>query len=566
MLARVNLTKSEIKISKIPQEWKKLYIGGKGVASKLLFEVPQKINPYHPENAIIFAIGPLNGIRLSGATRMTAVFKSPMTYGYGESQCGGFAAYEMARSGLKCLYITGKAEKPVYAVVEDEEVEIKDASHLWGKDAYETEEILRKDEGGEVLTIGQAGENLVRYACITHRKGRQFGRGGAGAVMGSKNLKALVIKGSKEVEVADPMELKEFRKWVAEKIISQLESMKKYGTPGIMSLVNESGALPTKYWQKGSFEGVEEINAEALDKYVERSTACYGCAVACGKIRRAKGKEVEGPEYETLFALGSLCCVADADKIIEANELCDRFGMDTISTGNAIAFYMACSEAEEKGIGEVVGEKLEFGDADRMVEIVRKIAFREGIGDVLAEGVRIAAEKLGVGVEAVHVKGLEPAGYDPRGLYGMALAYSTSQRGACHMRSCAYRPNLTGAVDRFSIEGQAKLVKELEDFYCVVDSLVFCRFLCLPGIGMQWEDLARLYRIVTGVERSVEELKAAGERIWWLTRNFNEREGVIEERLPEIFFKPYRHHDMEMAVKKEDHRKMLEEYWKLRGR
>ncbi len=549
-VARVDLTESSVKISEIPKEWEKLYIGGKGVATKLLFEIPVKVDPFSPENAIIFGIGPLNGIRISGASRMTCVFKSPMTNGYGESQCGGFIAYEMKKTGIDFLFITGKAKKPVYISVKDEEIEIRDASHLWGKDCYETEEILRKDEGGEVLSIGQAGENLVRFACITHRKGRQFGRCGAGAVMGSKKLKAIVIQGSREVEVAKPDELKEFRKWLNENVVKKLEAMRRYGTPNMVDVVNKAGVFPTKYWEKGSFEYAKMINAEALKKYVKRSSACYACTVSCGKISKINDIEVEGPEYETIFAFGSLCYNSDIESIIKANDLCDRYGMDTISAGNVIAYYMAC--CEKNGIGSI-----KFGDSDAILDLLKKIAFRDGIGNVLAEGVARASKVLKASVEPVHVRGLELPGYDPRGLYGMALAYVTSQRGACHMRSCAYRPNLTGVVDRFLAEGQASLVKELEDFYCVVDSLVFCRFLCLPVIGMSWKEIAKLYEIVTGKKITVEDLKRAGERIHNLTREFNIREGVEKAELPKVFFKP---NDRGFVLRKEDYEFMVKEY------
>ncbi|MET1123692.1 MAG: aldehyde ferredoxin oxidoreductase family protein [Archaeoglobaceae archaeon] len=543
----MNLSSRSAKLSELPGYLEKSLIGGKGVATKLLLEIPPKIDPFHPENAVIFAIGPLNGLTLPGASRMTAVFKSPLTFGYGESQCGGFVAHEMAKSGVHFLHITGKAEKPVYIVVEDGSVEIKDASHLWGKDCYETEEILRKDEGGEVLCIGQAGENLVRFACITHRRGRQFGRCGAGAVMGSKKLKAIVIKGSGEIEVADPEALAEFRSWILENVVPKLESMRKYGTVAMSALTNEAGVLPTKYWQLGSFEKYEDISYEKLSEYVVKNVTCYGCVVACGKLRRAGNVEVEGPEYETLFALGSLCYVSDPVAVMRANDLCDRYGMDTISAGNVVAFYMACSERGE------VEEKINFGDAEAVLELLRKIAFREGVGDVLAEGVRIAAQKLNGSVEPIHVRGLELPGYDPRGLYGMALAYVTSQRGACHMRSCAYRPNLSGAVDRLSPSGQAELVKELEDLYCVVDSLVFCRFLCLPQIGIGWEDVAKLLRIV-GLNYDVGQLRRIGESIWRLSYEFNRREGVDFE-VPKFYY------DFNLA---EPLRSMLEDYLTLR--
>jgi len=555
-LARINLSDKKAKLLKIPTDWEKSLIGGKGVATKLLFNIPTKIDPFHSENAIIFAIGPVNGLRLPGSSRMTSVFKSPLTFGYGESQCGGFAAHEMAKTGVHFMCITGRAERPVYLVLEDGDVEVKSATHLWGKDCYETEEILKKDEGGEVLSIGPAGENLVRFACITHRKGRQFGRCGAGAVMGSKRLKAVVIKGSKDIEVADPEALFEFRKWMLENIVPKLEGMKNYGTPLISALTNEMGVLPTKYWQFGRFENYEDIGYEKLREYIVKDVTCYGCSVACGKLRRAGDIEVEGPEYETQFALGSLCFVDDPVAIMRANDLCDRYGMDTISAGNVVAFYIACSERGE------VEEKVKFGDADGMLELLRKITFRDGIGNVLAEGVKMASEKLGVSVEAVHCKGLEPPGYDARGLFGMGLAYATSQRGACHMRSCAYRPNLAGDIDRFSPEMQAELVKDREDFYCVVDSLVFCRFLCLPAIGMDWEDASRLLKIV-GREYSVEQLKVIGENIWKMSYEFNKREGVSDFELPNIFFNPLK--DSGYVLKRGDFERMVEEYKKLRG-
>lgn len=560
-LLRVDLTHKEIKASNVPEKLEKAYIGGKGIATKLLYEsLTPRIDPLSPENIIIFGIGPLNGVNLPGASRLTCVFKSPLTFGYGESQCGGFLAPKFKKAGVDFLFITGRAEKPVYLLVEDGEVEIKNATHLWGKDCYETEDILRKDHGGEVFSIGQAGENLVRFACITHRRGRQFGRCGAGAVMGSKNLKAVVVKGNGEIEVADPDGLREFRRWMNENVVSKLESMKKFGTPSIASLTNEAGVLPTKYWEKGNFEYFEEISAESLQKFVKKSTSCYGCSVACGKIRKSKDIEVEGPEYETLFALGSLCYNSDPKSIIIANDLCDRYGLDTISTGNAIAFAMACSERGE------IDEKIRFGDGEKIIELVKKIAFREGIGDVLAEGVKRAAEILRVTVESVHVKGLEPPGYDPRGLYGMALAYVTSQRGACHMRSCAYRPNLAGVIDRFSTKGQAELVKDREDFYCVVDSLVYCRFLCLPIIGMDWKDVSKLLKIVTGRNYPIQKLKEIGENIHNLTREFNKREGVTDEKLPKIFFKyPVKIYDKDVVVKEEDFEEMLKEYYRLRG-
>jgi aldehyde:ferredoxin oxidoreductase len=544
-LVSVDLTSAEMESEELASKYSE-FIGGKGVAAKLLLDLlPPKIDPFSPENVLIFATGPLNGVALSGASRLTCHFKSPLTNGYGESQCGGYIAHEFKKAGLDFLLVKGKASSPVYILVDNGKVSVEDASTLWGMDAFETEDILKERHSGEILTIGQAGENLVRFACINHRKGRQFGRGGAGAVMGSKLLKAIVVKGSKEnlPRPADPEGLKRFRRWLNESVRRTHGSMTKYGTPGIMSLTNEAGVLPTRYWEKGSFDEAEKINAEALQKYVVKSTACFACVVACGKIVKTAEAEVEGPEYETLFALGSLCENSNLQDLIRAAELCDRYGMDTITAGNVIAYWMAMGKAE-------------FGDSAKIIELIEKIAFRKEEGNLLAEGVKRMGESLQSSKEPIHVKGLEPAGYDPRGLYGMALAYATSPRGACHMRSCAYRPNLVGAIDRFDVEGQAELVKDLEDFYAIVDSMVFCRFLCLPIIGpIYWKELAELYEIVTGNAISVEELKGKGEEIVNLTREFNVREG-LSDMLPRAFLN---------AIGEENFKKMMEEYYSLRG-
>ncbi|WP_456478334.1 aldehyde ferredoxin oxidoreductase family protein [Geoglobus ahangari] len=542
-LAIVDVGSRNVKLSRIPEKDEKELIGGKGIATKLLLNIPKKADPLSPENAVIFAVGPVNSFRLSGASRMTAVFKSPLTGGYGESQCGGFAPHEMALTGINALMITGRSDKPVYLVVEDGSVEVKLADHLWGLDAFETEEALRKDEGGEVIAIGQAGENLVRFACITHRRGRQFGRAGGGAVLGSKRVKAIVFKGDGESR-SD----KEFEEFLDDQVIPKLSALQEYGTPNIMWLVNKSKSLPSYYWEKSEFD-IESIDAEAMLKYFVRRNACYACKVACGRISRTERAEVEGPEYETLYAFGSLLGNSNLKSIIEANELADRLGMDTISLGNAIGFAITLSR-----LGKI-DERLDFGEGEKYVELVRKVAFREGIGNLLAEGVA-GMEKL-TGVEGVHVNGLEPPAYDPRGIFGVALAYSTSPRGACHMRSCAYRPNLAGQLDRLSPEGQPQLVKELEDFYAVVDSLVYCRFLALPQIGMGWEDVARLLKISTGRKYGVEQLKRIGHRIHSMAWEFNRREGIGYGRLPSKLF--------EYGLRREDFERMLEEYKKLRG-
>jgi len=333
-----------------------------------------------------------------------------------------------------------------------------------------------------------------------------------------------------------------------------LEGISKYGTPKMILLTNELGVLPTNYWQKGRFD--HEIFDDIVKLYV-RKKSCYGCKVGCAKISKFGGGEVEGPEYETLFAFGSLCGVRDAKVIAEANLLCDMLGMDTISAGNVIAFlFYLC----ERGI---IDEKYKFGDGDAVLDLIRKIAFREGIGDRLAEGVKRFAESLGV--EGVHVKGLEPPGYDPRGLMGVALGYAVSYRGACHIKHCIYRPNLSGGLNRFKPDKQAETLVRLENFYGFTDCLIICRFLTLPEIGPLYErDVVELYNAVTGENLSIEEMLRIGGDVIDLARKINLRLGLKRENdyLPEFFFNVPTENGV---VDRKAFESMLEDYYRLRG-
>lgn len=597
-ILRVDLSKGKVDIRNLPKEMSKKYIGGKGFGAKILFkEIKPKVDPYDPSNLVIFATGPVNGLVLSGAAKLCAVFKSPLTGIWGESQCGGYFAPQLRQAGYDMLIISGKAEKPAYITVDDEEIEIRDAAHLWGIDTFDTEDIIKRDHGKDfqVIAIGPAGEKLVRYACISHDKGRQFGRCGAGAVMGSKRLKAIAVRGSGTIEVAKPEELDKFRRELNEKVKERLKSLMEYGTPAIMALTNATGTLPTRYWTEGEFEGFEKICAETLKRrFFERSKACFACTVACGKISVVRKvpdilplgsfatyveSTIEGPEYETLFALGSLCGNDDLESIIKANEICDRLGIDTISAGNAVAFAMYCYE---KGIitkEETEGIDLKFGNSEAIIATLRKIAYRNGFGNILAEGVKRAAEIIGKGSEniAVHVKGLEPPGYDPRGLKGVALAYAVSCRGACHLRHMAYRPNLTGqkpfekeAINRLSYQGQAEMVKELEDFHTIVDCMVLCKFVCLPTIGpILWDELTKLYTIITGKEIKKEDLIKTAQNINNTIRKFNSREGLNRkhDNLPQRFFNEGLKTGASAGekIQKQEFKKMLNKYYKLRG-
>ncbi len=588
-MLKVDLTNKKAVVEEIKEEDLKSLIGGKGLGIKILLErLKQGVAPLSPENILVFAVGPIEGLIFPGDSKTGVFFKSPLTGIFGESYCGGAFGPQLKLAGYDALMITGVSDKPVYLKIFDKDVEFKDASHLWGKDAYETEDIIKKDEDGkvQVACIGPAGENLVRFACINNAKGRQFGRCGAGAVMGSKKLKAIAILGTGKVEPENIEEFNKIREYVLEQAKKVLKSLSEYGTPPMISLMSAAGALPTRYWTEGEFENVEKISAETMKKtIVKANRGCYGCAVACGKLSKIEqgpfaGVEVEGPEFETLFSFGSLCGIDNLEAIAKANEVCDRLGIDTISAGNAVAFAMQCYE---KGILDektAEGLKLNFGNWEAMLELLPKIAFRKGLGDILADGVREAGKKIGGEAEklAVHVKGLEPPAYDPRGIKAKALTYAISSRGACHLRHFVHRPNLVGKhafrkdipVDKFSYEEQVEMIIEMENFYTLVDTMILCRFVCLPVLGpILWDELTRLYNALTGLNIKTEDLVKIGEKINQMVRVFNVREGVTrkDDCLPERFYKePLTKGSAKgHVVEKEKFERMLDKYYTLRG-
>ncbi|MCS7126643.1 MAG: aldehyde ferredoxin oxidoreductase family protein [Aigarchaeota archaeon] len=585
-IALVDLSKRTVKYLQLSESIYGKFIGGVGLGVKLLIDnTPPRVDPLSPENLLIFTIGPVEGLTTPSDARMCAVFKSPLTGFFGESFCGGYIGVELAKAGLDGFVVRGLSSNPVYLLIKDGVVEIKDASHLWGLDAYETEKELWR-ELGEImtLTIGPAGENLVRYACIVHGlymhekknfRGGFFGRTGGGAVMGSKKLKAIAIHGEYKVESTITENLNEFRSKVTKLAREKLQGLTKFGTSAIMSLTNTTGSLPTRYYEGGSFQGYEKVGPETFNKiYVKKKATCYFCPVACGRHSEISGETgVVGPEYETLFALGPLTYVDNLELIIKANNIANKLGMDTISAGNAVAFAMYLVE---KGL--LTDGWLKFGDGDAMLKMFEMIAYRRGLGDVLAEGVKRAAEILKAEKHAVHVKGLEFPGYDPRALKGVALAYGVSARGACHLRHVAYRPNLVGIhpfnpdvkVNRFSYDGHVEYVLELEDFYAIIDSLILCKFYALPVIGpLLWKEVAEIYYIATGKKVSPSDLRKNGEVINNLIRLYNIREGLKKEddMLPErIFSEPLKFGgSSNEKVNRDDYLKMLEDYYRLRG-
>jgi aldehyde:ferredoxin oxidoreductase len=466
--------------------------------------------------------------------------------------------------------VTGRSKHPTYASILDDDVSFHDASGLWGSNTKEAEDGVRKEVGEDkvrVMAIGPAGEKMVRFACVCNDYYRQLGRAGAGAVMGSKNLKAIAFRGTGRVELADEEKFEEVVKEVSARIPKD-GPMTKFGTPNMVNVQNALGVFPTHYWQKGYFDAHGSINAPTMAKEIlDKNKACWNCPVACGKMSSIKegkyaGTVVEGPEYETLFAFGGLCELADIKSIAKVNEVCDLLGLDTISAGNTIGFAMRAYE-----LGRIQSPfPIKFGDEEVTLKLLDMMAKREGIGNTLADGVRMASKSLGLDDLAVHVKGLEPPGYDPRGYNGMALSYAVGVRGADHLRSTVYAYEMRNVSDRFMVSGKAAFVKGLEDKLAVVDSMVIC---CFVRDAYEWEDLARLYTYATGLEMNAVQIREAGARAIDVARRFSTREGISrkDDALPRLFHEtPFADGSSKAhVVVKADFERMLDEYYQARG-
>ncbi len=523
------------------------YIGGIGLGMRLLHDNSKPgVDPLSPENPLVLVTGPLTGTMAPTAGNGIAfVAKSPLTGGVGEAKSHGFFGADLKRAGYDAVIFEGRSEKPVYVWVDDDSVQLMDAKPLWGKSPAETEEAIREDLGDfyvRVAAIGPAGEKLSRVACIINDRTRAAGRTGMGTVMGSKNMKAVAVRGTKDVKVAKPEEFLEFVKMLHERMKGPAAAKyRTLGTPLNVLVHNSLGALPTRNFTNATFEGAEKVSGEYLnERYVARIIGCSSCAMRCEHIAVVPEGPYKGAttrvEYEPLWSLGPNCGVDRLDAIIKAMDLCNYYGLDSLSTGTIIAFAMDCYKhglLTEKDTG---GLDLSFGNAEAMVEMVNRIGKREGLGDILAEGVKRAAEKIGKGAEkyANHIKGLEMTGYDIRGLKTAAIGYAVSFRGADHNRHGAYGIDLKGTVDRFKVEkGRGKMVIEIEDLYTVIDSLIVCKF--SRGTYYEaFEDLAKYYGLVTGFGVTPEELRVAGERINNLGRLINTREGLTrkDDHLP----------------------------------
>ncbi len=552
------------------------FIGAKGLGAKLLFDrLPAGTDPLSPENLLMFTSGPLTGTGAQTSGRGTVVTKSPQTGLFLDSHFGGTFAAEMKKAGWDVIIITGRSESPVQICISDDSIEFEDASDLWGMECLETHEALQANGRVRTAVIGPAGENLVKLAAITVDGHRHAGRGGSGAVMGSKNLKAVSIVGTGTVPLHDPDGFKEATARVL-KIFREhpfLPNRTKFGTPYWVKPVNDWGLLPTRNYQEGWFEDGEAITAEQMqERIVDKGGACYNCMIACWNRSSVKsgpfeGTTLVGPEYETIALMGSNLGVGTMEDVAYLNERCNELGMDTISLGGVLGFAV---EAYMKGVlsdEDLGGNSISWGDPPSLAQLADDIAHRSNrAGDVLAEGVRGAAEILGQGSEAfaVHANGLEIPGYDPRGAFGMGLAYGTSDRGGCHERAWTVTTEIGDPdYDRFSFERKPELVKGMQDERAAFFSLVLCDF-----APVSEEDCVDMWNKATGFDHTVESYLMAGERIWNLVRLFNLREGMNPDDSlpPRMFNDPFTEGEAKgVTLDREGYEKCLQDYYSLRG-
>jgi aldehyde:ferredoxin oxidoreductase len=535
----IDLSTGKTTVEPLNEEYAKKYIGGIGLGMRLYLDHSKAgVDPFSPDNPLILTTGPISGTMWpTGGNGHTFVSKSPQTFGVGESKAHGSFGTEMKRAGYDAIIIKGKAEKPVYLWVDDDSIQLVDASALMGKSPGETEDAIREELGDyyiRVAAIGIAGEKLSRIACIINDKTRAAGRTGLGAVMGSKNLKAIAMRGTRDVAVAKTDEFMEYVKEFHERMKGPAtQKYRALGTPENILVHNSLSCMPTRNYRNSRFEGAEKVSGEVLnEKYVAKIIGCSSCAMRC----EHEVVVPEGPykntmtrmEYESLWALGPYCGVDRLDAIIKAMDLCNYYGVDSISTGVIAGFAMDCYETGTLTQQDMSGIDAKFGNAEAMVQLVEKIGKREGIGEVLADGVKFAAEKIGKGSDrlALHIKGVEVTGYDLRCLKTAALGFAVSFRGADHNRHGAYAFDVKGKVNRLIAEkGRGKLVRDMEDVYNLIDSFIVCKF-SRGTYYKELPDMAKLYTLVTGYEITPEDLKKAGERIQNVARLFNIREGL----------------------------------------
>jgi len=574
-LLRVNLSNKEISTEIIKKELWEKFLGGRGLgAYYLMNEVPPNINLFSSNNKLIFMNGPLSGTLIPGNNKICVTFKSPLTETYSYSLCGGHWGPELKYAGFDGLIIEGKSKDPVFLWIDDEEIKLEPADHIWGNLTPDSEIKIRSDLGDDatiqIAVIGVAGEKKVRYACITAGKYREFGRGGAGAVMGSKKLKGIAIRGTQDVHVAEPDEIIQF----SNRLIKNLRKSsggqirRKFGTMELVERINGAGFWVTRNFSEGYFEDGFKLEGQQMrDKIVVGDSSCFGCPVGCGKwtyIKTEDGNKLlmEGPEFETVGMLGSNCGISDWSSIMQASNICDSYGFDTINAGGIIGMVMQAFEAGFLNKKDTDDIELRFGNDQALLQILEKIGKREGLGDILAQGIERAGKELGILEFAVHSKGQTFPVYDPRGAKAMALTYATSPKGAHHMYATTFGAELA-LGNRFEEEGKAILERNQQFSMCIVDSIALCSTM---RAGITFEDQAEAYRIVTGIDMNIERLNKIAERIINLERLYNIKIGLSrkEDSLPNKFLQepipkgPSKGQTVDLNS-------MLDEYYKLMG-
>ena len=574
----VNLSTGKIGSMPLSDEMVELYLGGRGLATRILYdELKPGIEPFSADNKVLFITGPAAGTLLPTSARFAVGVKSPLNSTLSVGYAGGFLAPELKYAGYDGILISGVSEKPVYLFVDDDSVELRDAAHLWGQDYFEAEEALKAELGQDfqIAGIGPAGENMVLMANVMHEQ-HAAGRGGPGAIMGHKKLKAVAVRGSGGVEMGLPPE-EAIREAKALHDVIRANPIRgffrDFGTTGMLGSVNEVSGMPTRNFQDTRFEGTDKLLGDVLAEYVVRFESCADCCVACGSVVEVDTPEIklrtERVEHQTICAFGTYCGVDDLPAIIQAGDLCDRYGMDTMSTGTTIAFAMELYERSILTKEDTDGLELRFGNSSVFEPLLAKIAHREpGIGELLSLGSRKAAEKIGGDAPkyAMQVKGLEIGAYDPRAFTGMALNLATAQRGADHNKAFTIAAEFLGVLgdfDRFDIEPKPALTKKMQDSTAIIDSIIMCMF--TVDLGISVELYGKSASIVTGMEIDADKVYEIGERINNLERMFNVREGMDGkfDMLPDRFATD------PAPVEGEGHTvdvaQMLPEYYRLRG-
>lgn len=533
-LLRVNLTTGSIATENLDKDLAIKYLGGRGLGTKIYMdEVDPAIDALDTENKLVILTGPLTGTKAPTSGRFMVVTKSPLSGTIASSNSGGYWGPELKAAGYDGIILEGKAEKPVYLNIVDDKVEILDAASLWGKVVSETTDALEAVHGGKakVLTIGPAGENLSKIAAVMNDRYRAAGRSGVGAVMGSKNLKGIVVKGSGTVEVADPEKLKELfasdLKKIRENGVTG-QGLPTYGTAVLVNIINESGSFPTNNFQKSHFPMADDISGETLkEKYMTKKDVCYHCQIACGRFCEVDDVKGGGPEYETIWAFGGDCGVNSLGDVIKANFWCNEIGVDTISAGSTLA---AAMELYQKGLIKKEefenGPELAFGNNESVVYWTKAMANKEGLGAKLAQGSYRLGEMYGDTNVSMTVKKLEIPAYDPRGIQGQGLQYATSNRGGCHVRGYLISPEILGLpeqLDRLATDGKAGWCKAFQDLTASIDSLGLCLF---TSFAIGAPDYADLMNAICGTNFTGDDIFTAGERIWNLERSYNLKAGI----------------------------------------